>query len=127
MNIFKDELKTTLEILKGVELSDDYCTVSDMLNDFNTDLCTCTVTIAVKSGDTTINDATIVIKKGTTTITAEQNGTYILKLGTYDYTVTKSGYEYKTGTISITTSDLHTTTKTSNIDIVAVENDDTTE
>jgi hypothetical protein len=44
---------------------------------------------------------TVVIKQGDTTITAEQDGTYKLTNGTYDYTISATGYVTQTGKVVI--------------------------
>ena len=44
---------------------------------------------------------TVVIKQGDTTITAEQDGTYKLTNGTYDYTISAAGYVTQTGKVVI--------------------------
>jgi len=44
---------------------------------------------------------TVVIKQGDTTITAEQDGTYKLTNGTYDYTISATGYVTQTGQVVI--------------------------
>ncbi len=56
-----------------------------------------TLTI-VETGNVQI---TVVIKQGDTIIDAEQNGTYKLKNGTYDYTISATGYENQTGKVVI--------------------------
>ncbi len=48
---------------------------------------------------------TVVIKQGDTTITAEQNGTYKLTNGTYDYTISATGYVTQTGKVVIYDAD----------------------
>lgn len=46
-------------------------------------------------------EVTVVIKQGDTTITAENGGTYKLKNGTYDYTISATGYVTQTGKVVI--------------------------
>ncbi len=46
-------------------------------------------------------EITVVIKQGDTTITAEQDGTYKLTNGTYDYTISATGYVAQTGKVVI--------------------------
>jgi hypothetical protein len=46
-------------------------------------------------------EITVVIKQGDTTITAEQDGTYKLTNGTYDYTISATGYVTQTGKVVI--------------------------
>lgn len=48
---------------------------------------------------------TVVIKQGDTTITAEQDGTYKLTNGTYDYTISATGYVTQTGKVVIYDAD----------------------
>ncbi len=50
-------------------------------------------------------EVTVVIKQGDTTITAEQDGSYKLKNGTYDYTISAAGYEDQTGKVVIYDAD----------------------
>ena len=56
-----------------------------------------TLTIEVTNGVS----VTVVIKQGNTTITAEQDRTYKLTNGTYDYTISATGYETQTGKVVI--------------------------
>lgn len=46
-------------------------------------------------------EITVVIKQGDTIITAENDGTYKLKNGTYDYTISATGYVTQTGKVVI--------------------------
>lgn len=48
---------------------------------------------------------TVVIKQGDTTITAEQDGTYKLTNGTYDYTISATGYVTQKGKVVIYDAD----------------------
>jgi hypothetical protein len=50
-------------------------------------------------------EITVVIKQGDTIMDAEQDGTYKLKNGTYDYTISASGYVTQTGKVVIYDAD----------------------
>lgn len=50
-------------------------------------------------------EITVVIKQGDTIITAEQDGTYKLTNGTYDYTISAAGYVTQTGKVVIYDAD----------------------
>jgi len=60
-----------------------------------------TLTIEVTNGVS----VTVVIKQGNTTIAPEQDGTYKLTNGTYDYTISAEGYETQTGKVVIYDAD----------------------
>ena len=69
---------------------------------------TCIVTFAV-----TPTGTTIVVKKAEVTIAAEANGTYLLPLGAYTYSITKEGYTPITDkALTIAAGDETTGTKT---------------
>jgi len=71
-------------------------------------LSTCVVTFAL-----TPANAVVVVKKGTETLTPEQDGTYLMPLGDYTYSVSADGYTaVEDVEVTITSGDETTGTKT---------------
>lgn len=71
-------------------------------------LSTCVVTFAL-----TPAGAVVVVKKGTETLTAEQDGTYLMPLGDYTYSVSADGYTaVEDVEVTIASGDETTGTKT---------------
>lgn len=81
------------------------------------------LTMAVVDDDAApILTPTIVLKEGAVqgqgaTITAESNGTYKVKLGTYNFSVAKTAYATKTGVLSVVGADLAAQAKTVTVEL----------
>lgn len=66
------------------------------------------ITFEIKEGETIITDAIVELKDSQNNIILpETDGSYIVEVGTYSYTVTKEGYITKTGTIRVIDTDIH--------------------
>jgi hypothetical protein len=93
-------LKKALENLSGKTLRGD--TTGEIYEALNAHYADVALKVAVKDelGEA-VATPTVVIKLGSTTINAETDGSYKTKMGTYTYSVTKTGYEEATGEIEI--------------------------
>jgi len=120
-----DGLKTALKNITGKEASGE--TIGEVFEDFNLHYVDVVTTLAVKDEDgEAITGATIVVKKGSTVgsgdaVTAETDGTYKVKAGDYNYSVSKTSYTTKTGTFTVDTTDAKAESKTVDVTLVAAE------
>lgn len=110
----KDALHKVLQNVTGKSIADKhYETTLDVLNAYNA-LYECTVTFAL-----TPSTATVVVKKAGVVVTANEDGTYSLKEGSYTYDVSNAGYVAKTAqALTITNADETTGTKTETVALV---------
>lgn len=115
MDRITDTLKDVLQNLSGKTLTGDYVTLDDLFKAFNKQY-VCAVSFA-----TTPENATIVLKKDDVTISADQDGKYYLKEGSYKYTASAEGYVTKENqSLTITNSDEATGTKTVSVTLSEV-------
>ena len=111
-----DALQHALENVSGKTLpANSYGNIVDMLNAFNRKyVCVVTFTKTPAEMDFSIKDA------NGNVVTANDDGTYSLKAGTYKYTATADGYTSATDvTTTISVSDVTTGTKTVAVTLTA--------
>lgn len=116
---------TTLALLKSFIYEQTGKTISgrtfgQVLANFD-DASVSAVTVSVTSAAGAVTGATIVIKDGAGKSVAPSSGAYNLKIGTYTYTVSATGYQTATGSITIAYSDIATGTKTVTVTLTAEE------
>ena len=121
-------VKILVKQTDDVDVPDDVKTIGDVLEYVAKVLIEeAVVTIAPKNSVTNaaITGSTIVVKTGTsigsgTTVDAETNGTYLLKEGGYNVSVSKTGYATKTATFTVTESDVVTGSVTISVAVVPI-------
>lgn len=104
-----DGLKTAIKNMTGIQV--DGRTKGEVLADYNAKATTISLTVNVVDANGAVTGATITLKEGNvvgsgTVVTAGSDGTYSVKLGAYNYSVTKVGYTAATGVINVTADDI---------------------
>lgn len=118
--LIKDELKKALQNISGKTLDGSHATTAEMLHGFN-NLYTCKVTFNVVDSDAApVTGATITVKSGDTVIMPEDDGKYMLEVGSYTYDCVADGYTEITGTsFTITAEDITQGTKSISVTMTA--------
>ena len=117
-----DQLKVALKNVASKDV--DGSTKGEILENFNLQYEDVELTInVVDSTGTAIATPTVVVKKGATVgsgdTVAAVEGTYPVLYGTYNYSITKTGYVTKTGLITIGYDEARAGVATSTIALVA--------
>lgn len=102
-------LKKAIKNMTGVQV--DGRTKGEVLADYNAKTTVIPLTINVVDANGAVTGATVTLKEGNvvgsgTAVNAGSDGNYSVKLGEYNYSITKVGYTTATGKISITASDV---------------------
>lgn len=123
-----DVVRAYIKQEEGYEIPSSYKTVGEVLERYaDIEEGIAKVTISCKSGTTAVTPTSITVKKGSTVgsgdaVTPGTDGKYGCKQGTYNYSITASGYQNATGTFSVSASDVATGSKTVEVALTAVEN-----
>lgn len=104
-----DELKRAIKNMTGVQV--DGRTKGEVLADYNAKTTEIPLVISVIDANGAVSGATVTVKEGSvvgagTAVTAGSDGSYGVKLGAYNYSVTKVGYKAAADTIDVTVDDI---------------------
>lgn len=104
-----DGLKKAIKNMTCVQV--DGRTKGEVLADYNAKTTTVPLTINVVDANGAVTGATITLKEGDvvgsgTAVAAGSDGKYSVKLGHYNYSVTKVGYTAATGVVNVTADDI---------------------
>lgn len=114
-----NELKKTLENITSKTTVGN--TKGEVLGNFNLLYVDVLTTVSIKDAEgAAVDSPTVVIKKGETigsgdTVTAESGGGYKVKVGKYNYSVSKTGYDTATGVIDVVLADAKAGNKAINV------------
>lgn len=109
---------------EGYEIPASYDTVGAVLERYaDIEEGVSSVTISCKSGSTAVTPTSVTVKKGATIGSGDAvsptDGKYKCKQGTYNYSISASGYQTATGTFTVSASDVATGSKTVEVSLTA--------
>lgn len=104
-----DGLKVAIKNMTGVQV--DGRTKGEVLEDYIAKTTAIPLTINVVDANGAVTGATVALKEGSvvgsgTAVNAGGDGSYSVRLGEYNYSITKVGYTTATGKISVIASDI---------------------
>ncbi len=119
-----DVVRAFIKQEEGHEIPASYDTVGAVLERYaDLEEGATKVSFSVKIGTTATTAESITVKKGSTIGSGDavtpSDGKYTCKQGTYNYTITKTGYNNATGTFTVSASDVNAGTKVVEVTLTA--------